>query len=81
MHSPRFVSNVHAMPKSSTQRLAELLLGSPLVDFIADRRAAGRSWRLLSRDLREATDGQVDITGETLRVWSAEHRTDAEPAA
>jgi len=55
------------MDLTPTQRLAEAL-GVDLADFIASRRPA-RSWRLIARDLRDATDGQVDVTPETLRNW------------
>jgi hypothetical protein len=54
------------------QKLAGMLLGKPVKDYIAERRAAGRSWRLVSRDLYEATNGQIDITGEAARLWAME---------
>ena len=37
--------------------------------WIHERRAAGRSWRLIARDLYEATNGQIDVTYEALRRW------------
>jgi len=37
---------------------------------LRERRAAGRSWRLLARDLYEATNGQIDITHEAARRWT-----------
>ena len=49
--------------------MASLLLGKPVDVWIRERRAAGRSWRLVSRDLYEATGGQVDVTHEALRRW------------
>lgn len=54
--------------------LADHLLGDdgPLERFVAERRAAGRSWRLIARDLVEATDSAVDVTFETLRSWFPE---------
>lgn len=55
--------------ESPTQRLASILLGRPLDGWIADQRAAGRSWRLVARDLYEATNGQIDVTHETVRTW------------
>jgi hypothetical protein len=58
------------MAHTPTQRLAGLLLGRPVNQWIAERRAAGRSWRLVARDLYEATNGQIDVTHETVRVWS-----------
>lgn len=58
-----------------TQRLADVLLAEegPLSSFVAKRRAQKpkRSWRLIARDLFEITEGQIDLTGETLRGWFA----------
>lgn len=58
-----------AAESSSLRRAAEELLGGPdeLASFVAERRAARRSWRLISRDLYETT--RVDVTYETLRRW------------
>jgi hypothetical protein len=65
------------MPTKSTntdqtpsQRLASLILGQPVRVWISSRRDAGRSWRLVARDLYEATNGQIDVTHETVRAWS-----------
>lgn len=54
-----------------TERLADVLLGEagPLDRFVRRRREAGRSWRLVARDLYEATNGEVDVTYQTLRTW------------
>lgn len=57
------------MAETPTRRLADLLLKGTLDEFVTSRRATGRSWRLIARDLREATDGQLDVTYETLRSW------------
>ncbi len=58
--------------ETPTQRLATLLLGADVLDFIAERRSAGRAWRFIARDLHDATDGQIDVTYETLRLWHGE---------
>lgn len=55
---------------TATQRLANHLLGRDVRDFISERRAEGRAWRYIARDLYDATDGQVDVTYETLRQWA-----------
>lgn len=52
-----------------TARLAEHLLGEPVANFISSRRAEGHAWRIVARDLYEATGGQIDVTYETLRSW------------
>lgn len=60
--------------QTPTHRLADLLLGDagPLERFVRERRATKRSWRLIARDLLEATGHGVDLTGETLRSWFAD---------
>jgi hypothetical protein len=58
-------------PETATQRLATILLERDVRDFITERRTAGRAWRFIARDLYDATEGQVDVTYETLRQWSA----------
>lgn len=61
-----------ATPSTSTKLLADLLLeqgqGRDLASFVAERRP-GKSWRIIARELYEATDRKVDITSQTLRTW------------
>lgn len=52
-----------------TQQLATMLLGQSVIDWVAQRRDAGRTWRHVARDLYEQTNGQIDVTYETLRSW------------
>jgi len=59
------------------QKLAGMILGRPVKDYIRDRRAAGRSWRLVARDLYEATNGQIDITYQAAKNWAADKDTAA----
>lgn len=51
------------------QRLLNHALGDagPVEQFVRTRRADGRAWRLIERDLYEATG--EDVTYETLRSW------------
>lgn len=51
-------------------KLAGILLGRPVTDWIADRREAGDSWRRIELALEEATNGQIRVEHETLRRWS-----------
>lgn len=59
--------------RTPTQRLADALLSpsGDLDSFVTSRReqAPPRSWRLIARDLLEATQGQVDVTAQTLHTW------------
>lgn len=69
------------MPKpTAKQRLADLVLGRPLGDFVAERRADGKAWRRISRDLADATDGAIEISGESLRSWFCDGLEDFQPA-
>lgn len=56
---------------SPSQRLAEVLLGTDLAEWVAERRdpEVRRSWRVIANELRRITDGQVDVTGEAVRQW------------
>lgn len=66
-------------PSTPTLRLADLLLGDqgPLEEFVRSRRASGRAWRLVARDLYEATNREVDVTYETLRSWFPDEPAEA----
>jgi hypothetical protein len=63
------------MPKTATQRLAEVHLGRSLDEFVAERRTAGDSWRTIAAALREASD--LSVSHETLRAWYADATTQA----
>lgn len=56
---------------SPTQVLAGLLLKQSLADYVAEKRNAVPRWpwRLIATQLAADTDGQVDVTHETLRQW------------
>lgn len=57
---------------TATQRLASVLLGGDLRSWVEDRRNPAdvrRSWRVIANELRYATNGEVNVTGETLRGW------------
>jgi hypothetical protein len=49
--------------------LADVLLGQPVEEWIAARRPK-TSYRQLTRDLRAATDGRIDITEAAMRLWA-----------
>ena len=53
-------------------RLASILLGQDVRQWLRNERAAGRSWRVISRNLYESTNRQVDVTYEALRSWADE---------
>jgi hypothetical protein len=55
--------------QSPTYRLADILLGGKLADYVHEARAAGRSWRRIAIDLRDVTKTEIDVTHETLRSW------------
>ena len=53
-----------------TQRLAGMLLGEPVDDWIARQRAEGKGWRTIAADLHERTNGQIDVSHEAVRRWT-----------
>ncbi len=58
---------------TAKQRLAEVLLDRPMSEYIAEKRTATPKWpwRLIATQLALDTDGQVEVTHETLRQWYA----------
>lgn len=64
-------SEMSTPPPTPTHRLADLLLGGPgsLESFVRERRDSGMAWRLVAREVYDATDQQIDLTYETLRTW------------
>lgn len=52
-----------------TRQLADNILPGGVDQFIAERRARGTSWRRIALDLRDTTDGTIDVTAETIRKW------------
>lgn len=57
------------------QRLATLLLGRPVTEFIAERRANGDSYRTVAAALRDATSGEIDVSDVTVRTWDLASKT------
>jgi hypothetical protein len=58
--------------ETPTQRLATILLGRSVHDWIVAQREQGASWRKIADDLKIATDGQIDVTHEAVRGWADE---------
>jgi hypothetical protein len=58
--------------QNPNQRLATVLLGRPVHQWIAEQRELGWSWRKIADDLKIATDGLVDVSHESIRQWSEE---------
>jgi hypothetical protein len=56
-------------PTPPRQRLADILLGRPVLDFISERRADDVSYRRIAADLRDATSGEIDVSDVTVRAW------------
>ena len=60
-----------ATQRTATQRLASLLLGADVAEWIAERREHPYSptWQQIADELDEATNGQVKVSRETVRLW------------
>jgi hypothetical protein len=58
------------MELTPQERLAEIVLSQPLADYVqAKRQATPRwPWRLIADQLTEDTNGQIEISYETLRT-------------
>jgi hypothetical protein len=61
--------------QTPSRRLASLLLAEDIDEWVKRKRHpfpdVERSWRDVARQLERATDGQVDVSPETLRKWYA----------
>ena len=59
---------------TATQRLATVLLGQDLGEWVAERRAHPYqpSWQAIADELTRTTDGQIEVSRETLRLWYAD---------
>lgn len=64
------------MEPTPLQRLAANSINADLNEWIDERRRAGKSYRLIARELATVTDGIVDVSDETIRLWDL-----AEPKA
>ena len=56
---------------TATQRLATKILGQDVGEWIAELRdhPFRPHWQAVADALREATDGEVDVSRETVRLW------------
>lgn len=45
------------------------MVGYPILDYIADQRDAGKSWQQIADEIRDATEGVVDLGRDTVRRW------------
>jgi hypothetical protein len=63
--------------RTPTHHLADLLLGGDgeLERFVRSRRADGKSWRIVERELYEEHD--LDITHVSLRTWFPDKPSEA----
>lgn len=53
--------------KTPTHRLLDRLIDGGLEAFVREHRADGRSWRVVSREIYDATGEDISI--ESLRSW------------
>lgn len=51
-------------------RLASLLLKQPVAEYIAERRAEQMSWPAIRDALRDATDGEIDVSWQAVQQWA-----------
>jgi len=53
-------------------KLATLMLGRPVGEWITEARGHGLSWRAIAEQLADDTGGEITVTHETLRSWVAQ---------
>ena len=58
-----------------TQQLASIRLGKPVLDWIAEQRAAGTTWDRMAQNLETLTG--IDISREAIRQWHNDAKKDA----
>jgi hypothetical protein len=63
------------------QRLASLLLETPVAPWIRKRRRQGKAWRVICAELRDATRGEIDVPIQTLINWAPDPAPTAQPSA
>ena len=51
------------------QRLATILLGRPVHEWISEQRRYGYSWRDTAKLLTKATGGVIVVSHESVRQW------------
>lgn len=65
-------------PETPTQRLASVLLREPVLPWIKQRRAAGKTWRVIAEDLDRMTAGEIKVPHQTVCYWvDASERAEA----
>lgn len=57
--------------QTPTRRLADFIVPGGLDAYVAQHRGRGDSWQRIARDLYLDTDGELDITFQTLASWFA----------
>lgn len=59
-------------PTNHSQRLAGLILGQDLASWVAARRTSGAGWDRIATELAVATEGDIVVTGQTMKRWYAD---------
>jgi len=57
------------MPETDLQRLATIILGEPVEEWLLVRHRARSSYRTIADELAEATGGQVRVTRQAIGLW------------
>ncbi|MGZ4663738.1 MAG: hypothetical protein ACXV5Q_01460 [Frankiaceae bacterium] len=55
--------------RTPRQRLASLLIGRDVNDVIAEMRANGDTWPVVAQHIKDATDGEIDVTWQAVQQW------------
>lgn len=65
------VSVQHMTPRQTPRmRLTSLLIGRDVQDLIEEMRANGATWPAIRDAIRDATDGEIDLTRQAVQQWA-----------
>lgn len=59
------------------QRLASVLLGRDVLTVISEMRTNQQSWPAIRDFLRDATDGEIDVSWQAVQAWASQAGSDA----
>lgn len=45
-------------------------MGRNVLDFIEEHRANGKSWPEIAQAVKDATNGEVDVTRQAIQQWA-----------
>lgn len=66
----RTLTHVAQRRQTPRMRLASLLMGRNVLDLIEEYRANGATWQEIRQAIRDATNGEIDVTWQAVQSWA-----------